>query len=66
MNSYTDIDGVPVAADETLLTGLLRDSWGFTGTVVSDYYAIGFLESLHHVAPNLGGGRVGSRGRRRC
>ena len=55
MNSYTDIDGVPVAADKTLLTGLLRDSWGFTGTVVSDYYAIGFLESLHHVAPNLGG-----------
>ena len=36
MNSYTDIDGVPVAADETLLTGLLRDA-GFTGTVVSDY-----------------------------
>jgi beta-xylosidase len=55
MNSYNDIDGVPVAADKTLLTGLLRDAWGFTGTVVSDYYAIGFLESLHHVAPNLGG-----------
>jgi beta-glucosidase len=54
MNSYNDIDGVPVAADKTLLTGFLRESCGFTGTVVSDYYAVGFLESLHHVAPDLG------------
>jgi beta-xylosidase len=55
MNAYNDIDGVPVAADESLLTGLLRGSWGFTGTVVSDYYAVGFLQSLHHVAPDLAG-----------
>ena len=50
MNSYTDIDGVPVAADESLLTGLLRDTWGFDGTVVADYFAIGFLHALHAVA----------------
>ena len=31
MNSYTDIDGVPVAADPALLTTLLRDDLGFTG-----------------------------------
>ncbi|WP_433044771.1 beta-glucosidase family protein [Dactylosporangium sp. CS-033363] len=50
MNNYTDIDGVPVAADPTLLTELLRDRLGFDGTVVSDYFAIAFLESLHGVA----------------
>ncbi|TDD01463.1 glycosyl hydrolase [Nonomuraea deserti] len=50
MNSYAEIDGVPVAADDGLLTGLLRDEWGFTGTVVADYFAIRFLQKLHGVA----------------
>ncbi|MFC0527882.1 beta-xylosidase/alpha-l-arabinosidase [Phytohabitans kaempferiae] len=50
MNSYTDVDGVPAAADEALLTGLLRAEWGFTGTVVSDYFAVKFLLTLHAVA----------------
>ncbi|TFV96898.1 beta-glucosidase family protein [Leifsonia flava] len=50
MNAYTDIDGVPTAADGSLLTELLRDTWGFDGTVVADYFAIGFLHLLHGVA----------------
>ncbi|MBM9623110.1 glycoside hydrolase family 3 N-terminal domain-containing protein [Streptomyces zhihengii] len=50
MHSYAEIDGVPAAADPRLLTGLLRDDWGFTGTVVADYFGIGFLETLHKVA----------------
>jgi beta-glucosidase len=50
MNSYTDNDGVPVAADPSMLTDLLRGTYGFTGTVVSDYFAVCFLEVLHHVA----------------
>ncbi|MEV5371360.1 glycoside hydrolase family 3 N-terminal domain-containing protein [Streptomyces albogriseolus] len=50
MNAYTDTDGVPSAADETLLTGLLRDTWGFDGTVVADYFAVAFLKILHGVA----------------
>lgn len=50
MNSYTDLDGVPSAADESLLTGLLRDIWGFDGTVVSDYFSIAFLLTQHGVA----------------
>ena len=54
MNSYTDLDGVPSAADEELLTGLLRDTWGFTGTVVADYFAVAFLQKLHAVAADLG------------
>nr|WTB29435.1 glycoside hydrolase family 3 C-terminal domain-containing protein [Streptomyces sp. NBC_00830] len=50
MSSYTEIDGVPTAADPVLLTELLRDTWGFKGTVVADYFGIGFLETLHKVA----------------
>lgn len=53
MNSYTDLDGMPVAADRTLLTELLREQWGFAGTVVSDYWAIPFLKSNHLVAETL-------------
>ncbi|MFC8424868.1 glycoside hydrolase family 3 N-terminal domain-containing protein [Streptomyces sp. NPDC057236] len=50
MAAYTETDGVPASADPALLTRLLREEWGFTGTVVSDYFGIGFLESLHRVA----------------
>jgi beta-xylosidase len=50
MNSYTDNDGVPVAADPAMLTGLLRDEYGFTGTVVADYFSVAFLHKLHSVA----------------
>ncbi|WP_078911107.1 beta-glucosidase [Streptomyces sp. NRRL WC-3742] len=50
MHAYTDTDGIPSAADEALLTGLLRDTWGFEGTVVADYFGIAFLKVLHGVA----------------
>jgi len=50
MHAYTAIDGVPAAADPDLLTSLLRDEWGFTGTVVADYFGIKFLEILHGIA----------------
>jgi beta-xylosidase len=54
MTSYCDLDGLPTAADEELLTTRLRDVYGFAGTVVSDYFAIAFLESLHGVATGPG------------
>ncbi|GAA3962210.1 glycoside hydrolase family 3 N-terminal domain-containing protein [Actinoplanes auranticolor] len=54
MNSYCDLDGVPAAADSWLLTDLLRDQWGFTGTVVSDYWAVPFLATMHKVAADTG------------
>jgi beta-glucosidase-like glycosyl hydrolase len=50
MHSYTDVDGVPAAADERLLTDLLREELGFRGVVVSDYFGVSFLQSLHRVA----------------
>ena len=54
MNSYSEIDGVPVAATPEYLTGILREQWGFDGPVVSDYFAIAFLHSMHAVAADLG------------
>ena len=54
MPTYVDIDGVPASADPRLLTTLLRDEYGFDGVVVSDYYAVSFLELQHAVAGNPG------------
>lgn len=54
MHSYAEVDGVPVASDPHLLTGVLRDRWGFDGTVVADYFGVAFLHLLHHVAGDLG------------
>jgi beta-xylosidase len=53
MNAYNEIDGIPCGSDEELLTRLLRDSWGFEGTVVSDYWSIAFLASMHNIAPDV-------------
>jgi beta-glucosidase len=50
MASYNELDGIPSHANKWLLTDLLRDTWGFKGYVVSDYFAIGQLNSIHHVA----------------
>lgn len=49
MPSYSDIDGVPSHADTWLLTDLLRGAWGFEGTVVSDYFAVNFLQQQHRI-----------------
>jgi beta-xylosidase len=54
MNSYADIDGIPVASDPVLLTDVLRSAWGFTGTVVSDYGAVTFLQLMHRIAGTEG------------
>jgi beta-xylosidase len=54
MNSYSEVDGVPAAANRSLLTSILRDEWGFVGTVVSDYWAIAFLKSTHGIAHDDG------------
>ncbi|MCP2253297.1 beta-glucosidase [Prauserella aidingensis] len=54
MNAYVDLDGTPAAADPTLLTTVLRDEWGFDGTVVSDYWSIAFLRSMHRIAGSAG------------
>ena len=55
MNSYADVDGVPAGASAWLLTEVLREEWGFEGTVVSDYWAVPFLATMHRVAPDPAG-----------
>ncbi|PUB21529.1 beta-glucosidase [Promicromonospora sp. AC04] len=40
MAAYNDIDGVPCVANAPLLTGLLRDGWGFDGIVMADGLAV--------------------------
>ncbi|OXY85259.1 glycoside hydrolase family 3 N-terminal domain-containing protein [Streptomyces diastatochromogenes] len=54
MNSYSDVDGMPAGADPSLLTGTLREEWGFEGTVVSDYWSIAFLRTMHRIAATDG------------
>ncbi|MFS2030011.1 glycoside hydrolase family 3 N-terminal domain-containing protein [Curtobacterium sp. CT11-45] len=54
MNSYAEVDGVPVAANGDLLTDLLRGRLGFEGTVVADYFSVAFLEVMHGVAADRG------------
>ncbi|RPI20289.1 MAG: glycoside hydrolase family 3 protein, partial [Actinobacteria bacterium] len=49
MNGYQELDGVPCAADRGLLTGILRDEWGFDGCVVSDYFSVRQLAEYHRL-----------------
>lgn len=50
MASYNEIDGVPAHANRWLLDKVLRQEWGFDGSIVSDYYGIPQMQSLHHIA----------------
>jgi beta-glucosidase len=50
MPSYNEVDGIPSHANRWLIDDLLRREWGFTGLVVSDYFAIEQLITRHHVA----------------
>jgi len=37
MSAFNEIAGVPASGSRELLTGILREEWGFGGLVVSDY-----------------------------
>ena len=52
MPAFTDIDGIPLTAHRGLLTGLLREQWGFDGVVISDYTAVNELVK-HGVAADV-------------
>jgi beta-glucosidase len=49
MPAYCDVDGVPCHASSELLTGILRDEWGFDGIVASDYTGIQMLATQHEM-----------------
>ena len=40
MTSFNDVDGVPATGNKWLLTDLLRQQWGFSGFVISDYTSV--------------------------
>ncbi len=48
MSSYNALYKVPASCSGWLLTGLLRDAWGFQGQVVSDCGAIANITKAHH------------------
>ena len=48
MASYNEIDGVPSHVNRWLLQDILREEMGFKGIVVSDYFAIKELMTVHH------------------
>jgi beta-glucosidase len=51
MNAYHELDGIPCGISHELLTEILREQWGFDGTVVSDYFTVNTLSTYHHIAP---------------
>ena len=46
MPAFSDLAGVPMTSNTTLLRGWLRQKLGFEGVIVSDYNAVG--ELIHH------------------
>lgn len=49
MASYNEIDGIPSHSNKHLLDEVLRHDWGFDGVLVSDYFGIRELMTLHHI-----------------
>ncbi len=46
MSSFNEVDGIPATGNKFLLTDVLRNQWGFTGFVVSDYTSLS--EMINH------------------
>lgn len=46
MAAYNEIDGIPCHANHALLTGILREEWGFEGIVMADGVAVDRLVAL--------------------
>jgi len=49
MHAYDDVDGLPCVASRFLFTEVLRDTWGFDGIVVSDYFGIDEIINDHRM-----------------
>lgn len=52
MATYNELWGLPAHINKQLLTGILRKEWGFKGVVVSDYFAIRDVSTLHKITPS--------------
>lgn len=53
MATYNEIFGLPAHINKYVLTDILRKEWGFKGLVVSDYFAIKDVQTLHKITPSL-------------
>jgi beta-glucosidase len=58
MSSFNSLDGVPNTANPYTLTTILRDEWGFGGTVVSDYQAVQELEDFGYASDGADAARL--------
>ncbi len=52
MACYNEVWGLPAHINKYLLTDILRKEWGFNGLIVSDYYAIRDVTTLHKITPS--------------
>ncbi len=52
MPGHQDLNGIPLHMDQKLLTGVLRDEWGFDGFIVSDNNDVSRLNLMHFIAKN--------------
>ena len=59
MTTYHELDGIPINANKWLVRDVLRDEWGFSGFVVSDYYSIREM----HKRYGIGAHRVAADGK---
>ena len=50
MNAYQELDGIPLGSSQEYMVDLLRETLGFCGVVVSDYFTLDMLVQYHHVA----------------
>lgn len=52
MTAYSGINDIPCTMHKWLLTDVLRDEWGFDGTIVTDVGAPKYLSTQHKVTAN--------------
>src|SRR4051794_32318672 len=53
MLGYQSMDGVPITANRWLLNDVLKDEWGFTGTLVTDWDNVGRMVWEQRVCADL-------------
>jgi len=53
MESYSEVDGVPMAMNGEYVKTALREEMGFQGVVVTDFEEMGNLVKWHHVAKDM-------------
>jgi beta-glucosidase len=58
MSSFNSLNGVPNTANPYMLTQILRDEWGFSGTTLSDYQAVQELEEFGYASNGADAARL--------